>query len=254
MPKLPAVIDKLDAVEEPYRGVYVEQDGKFVLDADVEAHPTVAGLRNTAKATRTERDNVARELKAFKDLGYTPEQIAEIKRKAEEAAGGGGGKPDPEEVARLVKKRVDEALAGVQPQLDRLAAVEAENKKLKLTDGVRAAFVAGGGIEEDADDAVRLTESRFKLNDKGKIVVVDQDGDESSLSPKDWFEKEYKKQRPKFFKGTDASGSGARGTSGGAGEGVQILTPEQASDGPTYRAALAKVGGDHSKVKVQPAA
>ncbi len=142
-------------------------------------------------------------------------------------------------------------MAGVQPKLERLEAVEAENRKLKVTDTVRAAFIAAGGLEEDADDAVRLTEARFKLNDAGKVVVIDDEGDESTVGLKDWFAREYRKQKPKFFRGTDASGSGAREATGSGGDGVVTLTPEQASDKRTYDDALAKVKGDHSKVVVK---
>lgn len=231
MAKLAAVVDSLDGVAEAHRDLYVkgegDQAGKFVLDADVESHPAVAGLKSTVKSTRQEREDARAALKAFKDLGYTPEQIAEIKRKAEAGAGDKGD----EDFERRVAKRVKEALDKVQPDLDELPKVRAENRKLKLTDKVRGEFILAGGFDEDADDVVRLTEGRFDLDKNGKVVVLDDDGEATSLTPKEWFEKTYKKQKPKLFKGTDASGSGARGGSGAGGSGylaeLEKLTPAQ---------------------------
>lgn len=57
------------------------------------------------------------------------------------------------------------------------------------------------------------------------------------------------------FEGTGGSGSGSRGGGGGGDAGgVITLTPEQAADANQYQAALKKVGGDYSKVKIASAA
>lgn len=249
MPKLPAVVETLDVVPEAHRELYVEQDGKFVLDVDgVDGHPLAASGKKALREERKARETAESELRAWKAIGMTPEQIAELKKKISEAEQKGG---DPDATERLIRKRVAEAMEEVKPQLERLSQVEAENRKLKVTDGIRAAFLGAEGIEDDADDVVRLTEHRFRLNDRGALVVIDEDGDESSLSPKAWFAKEYKKLKPKYFKGTEASGSGAREATNKAGDGVVVLTPEQAADAPTYRAALEQVKGDHSKIQVK---
>lgn len=223
---LPAVVDSLEGVEEPVRKFYTEVKegelaGHFVLDADITGHPKLTSARAESVGERKKRQTAEASLKAFQDLGYTPEQIAEIKRKAEEH----GGEKDPD---KLVEKRVKAVRDEFEPVVTERDTLKAENRRLKLTDKVRADFIAAGGFEEDADDVVRLTEATFDLDDKGRPVVLDDEGDPTGQSPKEWFEKVYKKKKPKVFKGSVVPGSGARGGDGGAGAGdLEKLSPTQ---------------------------
>jgi len=221
---LPGVVDSLDGIEEPVRKFYAKgEDGKFVLDVDVESHPTTAGLRTTKDKERADRKKAETALKAYQDSGLSPEQITELVKK---------GKPKGEhdatpDVDKLIEKRVKEAVDALQPDLKERDELKSENRKLKLTDKVRAAFIAAGGIEEDAEDVLRITEAQFDLKD-GKVVVIDEDGDPTSMDPKKWFETVYKVKKPKYFKGKDASGSGARSGDGGSGAGdLDKLSPTQ---------------------------
>lgn len=212
MAKLAAVVESLDAIEdEGARKFYTEQDGKFVLDADVEGHPAVAGLKSTVKAVRGEKELTAKELKAYKDLGFTPEQIAELKEKADRV-----GKDNPD-FEKLLDKRIKEVETKYAKDIEERDALRKENRTLKLTDKVRAAFLASGGRKADADLAVLDTEAVFDLNDKGKIVVLDEDGDPTGKTPEQYFAEVYKAKRPNLFEGSGASGSGARGGAGGSG-------------------------------------
>lgn len=212
MAKLAAVLDSLDGVAEPLREFYQEQDGKYVLDADVEAHPSTEQLRQTAKARKSERESVERTLKEFRDLGMTPEEIRELKGKLTEPPGPG----EPKDFEKLVAKRVDEVKKEFEPVVAENDRLKGELKQLRLTDRVRADYIAAGGIEEDAELVLKDTDGRFDLSDKNKVVVLDDDGDPTGMTPKEWFEKKYKPTRKKFFKGTGAAGSGAAGGSGGS--------------------------------------
>lgn len=64
-------------------GIYVEKDGKYILDADVESHPGVAGLRSTVTNTRQERERLEAELKRFKEVG-DPEKAKEALAKIQQ--------------------------------------------------------------------------------------------------------------------------------------------------------------------------
>lgn len=81
MPAIKPVIDTLDGLEEPIAALYVETDGKFVLDLeDIESHPALDGLRVTIPKLRDEvkgRDTQIRELKA---------KIAEFEKGAPDTA------------------------------------------------------------------------------------------------------------------------------------------------------------------------
>jgi predicted RNase H-like nuclease (RuvC/YqgF family) len=68
MAKLKAVISKEDhdQLAETLKELYVEKDGKFILDSD---HEDVTGLKNTVAALRKERSTAEAELAKFKDIG-----------------------------------------------------------------------------------------------------------------------------------------------------------------------------------------
>ena len=70
---------EVEALAEPLRGLYVERDGKFVLDADVEDHPAVGGLRSALEKERTGRTSLDKELtKLRKDIdGLDPVKARE---------------------------------------------------------------------------------------------------------------------------------------------------------------------------------
>lgn len=89
MAKLAAVLTKEahDALADPLKELYVEQTNagvvQWVLDADVESHPGVAGLKSTVAATRLERENAQKELKKWQELG-DPVKAREALDKAHE--------------------------------------------------------------------------------------------------------------------------------------------------------------------------
>ncbi len=216
-------VESLDAVPEWAKAGYkqVEGTGKWVNE-DIE---DVAALKGALGKERTAKELTAKELKSFKDLGFTADEIRELQAKVEAKRESGGTN---EEVEKLVAKRVKEVEDRLKPDLEERDALRAENRQLLLTDKLRADFIAAGGVEDDADDVVRLYGERFELgdkNDKGKrkITVKDDDGDPTGMSPQEWFEKVLKVRKPKFFKGTGATGGGATGGgSGGSGADAEI--------------------------------
>lgn len=205
-------VESLDDVPE-YARVGYKQVGEKWINEDVE---DVTGLRTTMqteRATRKTLEKEVAELRPFKELGMSAREIADQKAEIARLRSAGGSEHD---VEKLIEKRLkqvrDEEFAPVVSERD---ALRNENRELKLTDKVRAAFLEAGGRKEDVDLAVLDTTKRFGLSDKGKVVVLDEDGDPTGESPKEWFEKRYKLARPNLFNGTSASGGGA--TSGGSG-------------------------------------
>lgn len=220
MAKLAAVVDSLDGIADAHRDLYTKgEDGKYVLDADVEGHPGVAGLKGALTKERKSRTDLEASLKAFKDLGYTPEQIAEIKRKAEDKSGDKGD----DDFEKKVAKRVQEALDKVKPDLEERDALKKENRELKLDNELRKDALAAGVLPEEVDEQIYLLvhgkKPRFDLSAKGKPVVLDDEGDPTAQSPKEWFEKVLKKAKPRVFAGSGGSGSGSRQSDGGSGAG-----------------------------------
>lgn len=221
MPPLKAVIDSLTDVEEPYRALYEESDGKFVFAGiDIESHPATEALRNTAVARRKERERVERELKAWRDLGLTVEQVAELKsappKSDETDPKPPQGGPDLEALRVKWRKEFEAEIAG---EREELAQLRTENRTLQLDDRLGQAFLAAGGRKEDIGLMLLDTRSRFDLDDQKRVVVRDDDGDPLAIGYQEWFAKHYKKARPNLYDGTPVTGSGAKASSsGGAGE------------------------------------
>lgn len=213
-------VDSLDEVPEWAKAGY-KQVGEKWVNEDIE---DVSNLKSAAAARKRERDELEAFVKPYKALGLPPDQLAEIVKKAK-----GEGGSDEQIEARIEKRLKAFRESEHEPVVKERDALKAENRKLKLTDKVRADFLAAGGLDDEADDVVRLTEGRFDLGDKGKIVVLDDEGDPTGQSPREWFEKVYKKSKPGRFKGSNASGSGAKGSDGGAATTVDLekMPPEE---------------------------
>ena len=254
MPKLPAVAESLDAIPEPHREFYVETDGKYVLDADVDGHPAIAGLKSALDKERRSGAEWKRKAAAYEKLGLSPEEIGDLKAEHDRAqADDGKGKLDIEKVlAKRIKELEDQQ---IRPAQERAEKAERELRQLRLTDRVRAAALEAEVIPEDVDDVLLLTTRHFDLDDKGAVVVLDDDGDPTGQTPKQWFAEQFKKRKPKFFKGTSASGSGARTSDGsGSGGGVVRLSRQDAKDPRKYQVAKARAEKDGLPLEIEPAA
>ena len=246
MPKLPAVIESLDKVDEPFRGAYVEKEGGggYVLDADVEAHPSVAGLRTTKEKTSAELKKTTAALAKFKDVD--PERYAQLVKEAEEREAAGVGQPDAEKLRKKLEADIRKELEPVTAERDTL---KVQLEKHQLFDVADAAALKGGVLPERLEDA-RAVYARFVKLNVGKVEVLDKDGDPTGEPVEKFFAERFKEMKPWFYAGSGASGGGAQPGAGGGGTGVITLTREQAGDYATYQEALKKAGGDPGKVKV----
>ncbi len=95
-------------------------------------------------------------------------------------------------------------------QGEQFKAATAELRVFKLEKPVREAALAAGVTEADIDDVLTITRKRFDLR-AGKIVVLDEKGDETSLTPEKFFGEVFKTHRPKFYETTNASASESGG-------------------------------------------
>lgn len=80
MAKLAKQVDSLEAVPEPFREAYVEQDGKFMLDTEWE---DTSGLKNALEAERKAAKEAKAALKRYD--GLDPEEYQRLKEAAEAA-------------------------------------------------------------------------------------------------------------------------------------------------------------------------
>lgn len=215
MPKLLGVVDTLEGVPEAFKPNYEQKDGKFHLkEVEFEdAAPLKEKLTKKEKAISDANAKLGRYTK-FAELD--DDELDELLRLRELKK---TGKPltvdEKAELERLHKKATDKLTVELNTEREGRKLDQVQLKKFKLTDPIRAIATSEkvGMFPEDFDLAWSEISSRFKLveeeDKKPRIVVLDEDGDETDIKIEDFFVKLYKQQRPKFFKASDAGGGGA---------------------------------------------
>lgn len=213
----------LDEVPEAYRGLYVEKDGSFVVDPakleefEWDDKAELAGaLENERKETKRLKTEVT------KYAGIDPERARAAQQKLDELEA--KELMDKGEFDRLLTKRKEEFDLAEADYKKKLDDASARLDTYELINPVRDAALKAGVLAEDIEDVLKITSHRFKLNDKRQPVVLDMDGDESSLTVEKFWGEEFKTQKPKFFGASGAGGSGApAGGSGGGGGGAKTI-------------------------------
>ena len=191
-----ALADGRFAVLEEPAPAELGADGKAALEAERTARRAAEKAKRDAEA---ERDRLKREHDA-RARGVTEEELQRI--------------------------RDDEALARkpIEEERDRLAQ---ENRRLKHTDRVRALALKHGVMADRIDDAMLSLEGRTDLDENGGIVVKGKDGKATAESIDDFLLKTFKAEKPWYYKGTGASGSGSAGSDGGGGNPPPPAAPER---------------------------
>lgn len=227
MAVLKAVLAKLDEVDEKYRDLYTEKDGKFEFTG-VEGIKTQADVDRQTTANRKEREShdvTKAELTALKkksqdwgdldvdDVTSKLEKLSQI-----EAA---GTNPDGTRIAQMVQDGVDKALKRETQKLTRQLEATSEQVRTLTTerdglstritqremdDHLRSAALAAKVIDTAVPDLLIISRGEFKLVD-GKPQTED------GRTPDQWLE-DRKKVSPFYW--PMAEGAGARGGEGGS--------------------------------------
>jgi hypothetical protein len=208
MPKLAGVVDSLESVPEAYKAAYEQKDGKFFLkEIEFEdSAPLKEKLAKKEKAINEANQKLGRYTK-FQELNDDELDDLLTLRELKKA-----GKPltvdEKAELERLNKKALDKVSGELEAERKARQADQAQLKHYKLTVPLRDIAVKAGVIAEDLDLVMLDVQKRFALNDDGKIVVLDADGDATDVTPQKFFETLYKEQRPKFYAASDRGGGG----------------------------------------------
>jgi hypothetical protein len=75
-----------------------------------------------------------------------------------------------------------------------------------MTEIVKIKALNSGVLPEDIDDVMKITRKRFDLRND-KIVVLDQEGNETTISPDSFFSEVFKTMKPKFYAASTAEGN-----------------------------------------------
>jgi hypothetical protein len=226
-------LSSLDGVDEAVKGLYVEKDGVFALDiSGMPEIPDVTGLK-TALASEREASKLAKaaEKAALANLdGVDLEQYRSIMAKFdgdEELKLMAEGKTD-----EVWNKRKEKSDVEWQRKLDaELTHVQAEREinavlKQRALQGELSLSFADTFHEFGKRDAIRVAGDLFSLNDDGKAVMVDGDGNivigkdgSTPFSPAEWANSDdTRKANPHWF---NASGGGSGLVQGTANNGQQ---------------------------------
>ena len=183
------VLETLEGVDDAFKALYIEQDGKFVLDVEgVDDHPDVANLKSAYARTKSDREAAKTEAAALKA------KIAELEKGA------------PDTAATQAK------LSALQEQLQAAEAKvgEWQTKYTGITrDQALASALQGAGIINPTflKAATTMLAGQVKLGDDGTAYV------ESGMGPKVLgdFVKSWAASEGKDFV-TPPSGGGSRGS------------------------------------------
>lgn len=227
-------VDDIATVEEGFRSLYTEKDGKHVLTGIEGMVPTsqLAAVKTEAGGYRIKLKEATTKLEAFGDLDPVKtraelERIPELELAAD-------GKLDDKKLSALVETRLTAKLAPVQRNLD---IALAENVTLKASvdnmtkaersrqigDEVRSAARKAGVVDSAIEDAIMLGERVLEIDDTGKIVVKDKVGYTPGISTDDLFQ-ELQPKRPHWW--GPSHGGGAGGNKGSALSGPNPFTAE----------------------------
>lgn len=223
-------VAKLDELPEPQRaGALKLEDGSYIVDEPVDTAALRAEGQRALDAERERADAAERERKRLE------REYAALKREQEAREKG----TTKEEIERL---RAEDAAAR-KPLEDKIAALEKENRTLKLDDKVRQIALDKGIMKTRIAKAMKDLDGRFELTADGTgIIVKGADGKATTETVEDFFTKTYKEEAPFFYEGPGGSGSGAE--QGGSGSGAGGYDPVAA--GKAAAAAQKKDAGQNA--------
>lgn len=211
MPKLKLTVEKLEAVDEPLRPLYVERDGKYELDVD--------GIQDMRAALKTANEE-AKTLR-LKYKGIDPEEYAELKTQLEELR----AKSGPEAI-ESIKQQLLTAHGKEKARLEsRLTKLTGELERALVDASATAEIVAAKGspvlLLPHVKKFTKMVEgdnghfSVQVVNERGEPRVRD-DGTPMSLSNLIG-ELRANTQFGRAFEGNGSSGSGMGAGGGGGG-------------------------------------
>jgi hypothetical protein len=199
------ILDSLDSVSQELRPVYTEHEGKFILDPDKYAEHQKKPLLDKNKQLITELRSAQGQAKRFESLkDLDDDQLGQL-LETHNSNGDTKAKSD-EGTTKLTKKHADEKKK-LQDQIDSLTK---EVKHYKLILPLKDIALEAGIFPDSVDLVIYDTGKYFRLDDNGKIVVLDEDGDPTDVTPQKFFSDVYKERRPRFYAPSNAGGSGAR--------------------------------------------
>lgn len=239
---LAQIVDDITTVPEAARGAYVEKDGKFHLDFEVE---DTTALRSAAKKERDRANALEKEIKSWKATGKTAAEIAELLAEQEESERKAAEKSGDH--AKILKQHQDAWTKKEKELADEVAASRASERSAIVGERLLGALAKAGVTEEGSELLPDRLSSRIKfetVDSKRVLKIMQADGETpmagsgaDGVATIDDLVKETVKKYPSQFKGTGAGGGGTP-PKGGGGSGAKTMPEAEFNDlSPKERAA-----------------
>ncbi len=201
---LKKIIDNLEDVEEKYRALYTEENGKFVLDKDIVGDGEQSGLKENTEKLKAEKLRIQAELDSIlKD---------QKEKEADELSAKG-------EYEKLLAIKTDEFEKSKEQLTTR-----ADKAETALKDSLISLEVSHIASELFADPETfqHLVAARVQaveVDGKTTVQITDANGNPSPTMTAEHLIAEFKgvEKYKNYIKGVDSSGGGAGGGSGGGG-------------------------------------
>lgn len=188
MPALRVLVDNLEEIEEPFRDLYTEKDGKFTLnlDDDVKKHPKVLALSTAVERLKREKQGVVEKLTAAETKlaelpeGFDPDKYAEEQDELTALRAKKDGKDTTDDEARQSQKKLyeqriakmEEKHAAEKAALEKNSReLEGQIEKVMGDEGLTKALVAAGVDKKLLPGATAL------LRKSVKVARVDGNGE-----------------------------------------------------------------------------
>lgn len=223
---LKPVLDTLDGVEEAVKTLYVEKDGKFLLDVEgVTPNADVDGLRRNRDDILKEKKEAETALRAFTDAGVDLEEYARLKD--EERTREGKKMVPASEVEALATERTREAVERAE------TAVKTAEDALAETNALLDKSILENQVIQAAEDAavrgkaigtvVTMARSAGWRREGEGVVLVGSDGKPvygvagQPKTLKEWVEGLKEEGHEYLFEDSSGGGGSHQNTQGGGG-------------------------------------
>lgn len=225
MALLKALLEKLDDVDEKYRDLYTERNGKFEF-AGVEGMKTQADIDRIMEGLRKEKNDHNELKKKYHSLsGMEVDDIIAKLDKYPELEAAATGKIDDAKLEQMVASRIGVQLNPVKRELDKTVkerndlqtlvdAFKQEKTSRLISDAVREAAKKAQMLDTAVEDAILYAERMFEVAEDGSVITKDGVGVVPGINAEMWLQ-DIQSKRPHWW--APSLGAGAMGSKGPGG-------------------------------------
>lgn len=117
---------------------------------------------------------------------------------------------------KALEKKVAANSVGDEPNTEtlknELKAAKDTIMNMTVKGTIKTAAIKAGVDPEYVDDVITLTHSKFKIDETGEMVMLDDNGESTGKNVDSFFLNDFKKSKPRYFVGSGKSGSGSHGS------------------------------------------